>query len=88
VLGAVPSPVPLATLEESFTRLQLYSEIGEEEQVLKIVRDLIPGYERTLTSAMQRSAKLAPVIDEAPRTDMVITPPRIGPQDLSAALPG
>jgi O-antigen biosynthesis protein WbqV len=88
VLGAVPSPVPLATLEESFTRLQLYSEIGEEEQVLKIVRDLIPGYERTLTSAMQRSAKLAPVIDEALRADIVSTPPRIGPQDLSAALPG
>ncbi|MDB5524071.1 MAG: putative nucleoside-diphosphate sugar epimerase [Rhizobium sp.] len=48
VLGAVPSPMPLALLEESFARLQLYAEIGEETTVLQIVNSLIPGYERKL----------------------------------------
>jgi O-antigen biosynthesis protein WbqV len=46
VNSAQPHPMALSLLETNFARLQLYSELGEEAMVLKILTDLIPGYER------------------------------------------
>ncbi|WP_246748727.1 polysaccharide biosynthesis protein [Rhizobium setariae] len=59
VLGAVPSALPLALLEDNFARLQLYSELGEEATVLKIVCDLLPGYQRRPSAAAQPASSIA-----------------------------
>jgi FlaA1/EpsC-like NDP-sugar epimerase len=47
VLGAIPVAVPLQVLEESFAKLQQFGELGDEANVVEIVQQLIPGYQKS-----------------------------------------
>jgi O-antigen biosynthesis protein WbqV len=47
VLGAIPVAVHLSVLEESFARLQQFSELGDEAGVIEVVQQLISGYQKS-----------------------------------------
>ncbi|WP_203426688.1 nucleoside-diphosphate sugar epimerase/dehydratase [Sinorhizobium sp. BG8] len=65
VLGAVPNPVELPILMQTFARLQLFAEIGDESMVLALISSLIPGY--------RKQAATAPVADTADETEVTIS---------------
>jgi FlaA1/EpsC-like NDP-sugar epimerase len=53
VLGAIPQAVPLSILEKEFKRLERYCEDGDLYNVIRIVSELIPGYEKSVTPQTQ-----------------------------------
>lgn len=67
VLGAIPSAVQLSILEQSFVRLRQYCEQGDEANVIGVVREIIPAYERRVPPAGQAPGPVpATVIDMTP----------------------
>lgn len=46
VLGAVPTALPLPLLEASFANLLRFGELGQDQDVVRIVQQLIPGYQK------------------------------------------
>lgn len=51
VLGAIPDPVPLAFLENCFSRLRLMAESGDRSALVKAVREVLPTYEPGVVSS-------------------------------------
>lgn len=52
VLGAIPDPVPLAFLEDCFSRLRLIAESGDHSALVRLVRDVLPTYEPGAASSL------------------------------------
>jgi FlaA1/EpsC-like NDP-sugar epimerase len=76
VFGALPQPLPLDLIQENFTRLQLYSELGEEAMLLKVLADLIPGYERKPTTSTAPRAVIGRTdVAKSSAFPMEVTPP-------------
>ena len=51
VFGAVPTPVPLPVLYETFKRLHAFASDGDTASVFETMRDILPGF---------RAGKVAP----------------------------
>jgi O-antigen biosynthesis protein WbqV len=77
VLGAIPVAVPLAVLEESFARLQHFGELGQEAEVVEVVQQLIPGYEKSRQDRTPAAVHELRIVPTVPR--------RLGVAALEAA---